>query len=327
MSTSPAFLYSALGHFNRLPYPTEDCTGRVIIVTGANTGLGLEAARHFVRLNAAKVILACRSLDKAEAARRDIEATTQRANVVESWHLDLASVASVKDFADRATSTLDRLDILVNNASVLSLKWALADGHETMITVNVISTFLLTLRLLPLLRRTGQRFNMTPHVVVVSSDAAFLPYFPERNDQSILDGLQSKEYFRERYNTSKLLQLMVMRQLARSCDASGKGHIIINSLNPGFCGTELFRDLPFPISIVFRVCLALFSRSPEKGSRTLMTAAFAGDESHGLWMTNCRLHQWPPLMDGDEGERLSEKFWHELLGVLDDFDPGVSDNI
>ncbi|RDA90568.1 hypothetical protein CP533_2590 [Ophiocordyceps camponoti-saundersi (nom. inval.)] len=327
MSTSSAFLYSILGHFNRLPYPTEDCSGRTVIVTGANTGLGLEAARHFVRLNAAKVILACRSLDKAEAARRDIEATTKRTNVVESWHLDLASVDSVKDFADRATSTLDRLDILVDNASALNLEWVLADGHELTITVNVISTFLLTLRLLPLLRRTGQRFNLTPHIVVVSSDAAFLAYFPERNAQNVFDGLQSKDNFRERYNTSKLLQLMAVRQLAPACDASGKGHVIINTLNPGFCGTELFRSLPFPVSIVFRVLLALFSRSPEKGSRTLMTAAFAGEASHGLSMTNCGPHQWPPMMDGDEGERLSEKCWHQLLRILDDIDPGVSDNI
>ncbi|PFH60511.1 hypothetical protein XA68_10825 [Ophiocordyceps unilateralis] len=322
-----AFFASALlGQFKALPYPDQDCTGRVVIVSGANTGLGLEAARHFTRLNAAKVILACRNLDKAEAAKRDIEQTTGRSGVVEAWQLDLAVLDSVKAFADRAAA-LERLDILVNNASVLSFEWALADGHETMVTVNVISTFLLTLRLLPTLRRTAQRFNVAPHVVIVSSDAAFMTSFPERHADNILQRLQLNQGFNDRYNVTKLLQVMGMRQLAGACDASAKGHVIINTLNPGFCGTELFRSLPLPFSLVIRLGFALFARSPETGSRTIMAAAFAGDEMHGRHMTDCVLHQWPPLIAGDEGERLCDKFWRELIQVLDGIDPGVSDNI
>lgn len=136
-------------------------------------GLGLEAARHFVRLNASKVILACRSVDKGEAAREDIEATTQRPGVAEVWQLDLTSFDSVKEFAARAAK-LDRLDVLINNAAVSTLKWQIADGHELMTTVNVLSPLLLTVMLLPTLRRSGGKFNTTPHVVIVSSDGAFM---------------------------------------------------------------------------------------------------------------------------------------------------------
>ncbi|PHH81206.1 hypothetical protein CDD80_41 [Ophiocordyceps camponoti-rufipedis] len=321
-----AFLTSSLGQIWSLPYPEEDCTGRVVIVSGANTGLGREAARHFTRLNAAKVILACRNVDKAEAARRDIEVTTGRSGVVESWQLDLSAVDSVKAFTDRAAA-LDRLDILVNNASVLSIEWSLADGHETMVTVNVISTFLLTLRLLPVMRRTAMRFNVTPHVVIVSSDASFLTSFPERHAENIIQRLQLNQQYQDRYNVTKLLQLMATRELARACDASAKSNVIINALNPGFCDTELFRAVPAPFSLVIRFGLAIFGRTPEMGSRTLMSAAFAGHDTHGRYMTNCRMHSWPSLIDGAEGERLCQRFWRELVQVLDDIDPDVSKNI
>lgn len=72
-------------------YPTTDCTGRTIIVTGANTGLGKEAVRHLVQLNAERVILTSRVASKGEAAAKDIEQTTGRKGVVEVWDLDLES--------------------------------------------------------------------------------------------------------------------------------------------------------------------------------------------------------------------------------------------
>lgn len=95
--------------------PTTDCTGKTIIVTGANIGLGKEAARHFVRLNASRVILACRTVSKGEAARADIEATTQRSGVVDVWPLDLEDYDSIRSFAQHA-ATLDRLDVMLENA-------------------------------------------------------------------------------------------------------------------------------------------------------------------------------------------------------------------
>ena len=136
-------------------------------------GLGIEAARHFVRLNATRVIIACRSADKGAAAKQNIESSTQRLGVVQVWQLDLTSFESVKEFATRA-SRLDRLDVLLNNASVLMMAAEFHEGHETMVTVNVLSTLLLTLLLLPTLRRSAAKFNMIPHIVIVSSDAAFL---------------------------------------------------------------------------------------------------------------------------------------------------------
>jgi retinol dehydrogenase 12 len=167
------------GQFRSMPYPTKDCTDQTVIVTGSNTGIGLETARHFVRLNAARVILACRSTAKGEAAKASIEASTpSRLAVIEVWLLDMASFESVREFAKRA-SQLNRLDVLICNASVAPAGKTLVEGYEEMITVNVLSTFLIVFMLLPTLRATGKQFNITPRLVVVASDAAgFVSFFP-----------------------------------------------------------------------------------------------------------------------------------------------------
>lgn len=109
------FFYSQL--FITPKYPDQSCKGQVHIVTGANTGLGFEAARHLVRLGADKVILACRNLEKGEAAVKDIEASTKRIGVAEVWSLDLSSFESVKEFAKKV-DTLPRIDAIVENAGM-----------------------------------------------------------------------------------------------------------------------------------------------------------------------------------------------------------------
>jgi NAD(P)-dependent dehydrogenase (short-subunit alcohol dehydrogenase family) len=124
----PKFFYAQL--FVTPPVPSKDCTGKTIIVTGANVGLGKEAARHYVRLNAEKVILACRSLDKGEAAKKDIEASTGRKDAIEVWQLDLSSYQSVKQFAERA-KTLRRLDSIVENAGISTRNFKEVEGNES----------------------------------------------------------------------------------------------------------------------------------------------------------------------------------------------------
>lgn len=154
-----AFMRSQL--FSIPPYPTKKYTGQTIIVTGSNAGLGLEASRHFVRLDAAKVILAVRNLEKGESARKSIEQSTGRKGVAEVWQLDLAQYESVKDFAKRAQG-LERLDVLVENAGILTDQFRMMEENESTITTNVVSTVLHSLLLLPKLRETGAKFNILP---------------------------------------------------------------------------------------------------------------------------------------------------------------------
>jgi retinol dehydrogenase-12 len=172
-TASPAsFLTTFLrSQFTALPYPTHPFTNQTIIVTGANTGLGLEAARHFVRLGAAKVILGCRSLNKGFNAKKDIERSFQvDPAIIEVWEVDLSSYASVKAFCGKVAE-LDRVDAIVENAGVATPIFELVEGMEKTITVNVISTFLMALLVLPKLRESAMKYNMVPKLTIVASDA------------------------------------------------------------------------------------------------------------------------------------------------------------
>lgn len=159
--------------FVRLPYPTKSFEGHTVIVTGSNVGLGLEAARHITRLGASRVILACRSIQKGQETQKDIEKTTHRLGVCEVWQLDMEDFDSVKAFAKRAEK-LDRLDALLENAGVAlmgdSISWSKKAKMETTIAINVVGTFLLALLMLPILRKSGEKYGMVPHLDITSSE-------------------------------------------------------------------------------------------------------------------------------------------------------------
>ena len=178
--------------FVSLPYPTKSAKDQTVIVTGANVGLGLEAARHYVRLGAAKVILAVRSLEKGEAAKASIEESTKRKGVVEVWEMDLTSYDSVKEFCKKVQA-LQRLDIILENAGIARQRWVVEEDNESTVTINVVSTFLMALLVLPKLRETASRFNTTPHLTIVSSEVHFLTLFEERKAPNIFQALNDEK--------------------------------------------------------------------------------------------------------------------------------------
>ena len=157
--------------------PSTSFASQTVIVTGSNVGLGLEAAKHIVRLDAAKVILAVRTTSKGEAAKRDIEAATgSKGGVVEVWPLDLSSYASVKQFAAKAQG-LDRVDVLLENAGISTNKFITTEDNESTITTNVVSTYLLGLLMLPKLRETAARYGTKPRLVFVASEVHYMSKF------------------------------------------------------------------------------------------------------------------------------------------------------
>lgn len=152
---------------------TETCLGGTYIVTGANSGLGFQAAKHLVALNAAKVVLAVRNVAAGETAKAEIEEATGKTGVAEVWTLDLADHESVKTFANRAIAELERVDALIENAGIAMAGGPLVGGHVAVVTVNLISTLLLAVMLLPKMSEGAHKFGILPHIVAITSRVGF----------------------------------------------------------------------------------------------------------------------------------------------------------
>ncbi|KXL50276.1 hypothetical protein M433DRAFT_84226 [Acidomyces richmondensis BFW] len=315
----PQFFYNQL--FVTPPYPSTDCSGKTIIVTGANTGLGKEAARHFVRLNADKVILGCRSLDKGTAARQDIEATTNRRGIVEVWQLDLQDYESVKCFAEKAKS-LERLDSVVENAGIFTTTFRLAEGNESTITVNVVSTFLLALLLMPTLQQSAEKYDITPTLTIVSSELHFVTSFPESKSSSIFDSLNDEKTARmaDRYNVSKLIEVLSCRQIAQEHPVS-QLKFTLNFVNPGWCHSDLGREHE---NAAFLFMRKLLGRTTEVGSRTLVHAGLSGPQTHGKYLSDCKITRCAPLVEGTKGPELQRQVWNQLAEKLNCIEPGIT---
>jgi retinol dehydrogenase-12 len=184
-------LYSQL--FVTLPYPTVPLTGQTIIITGANTGLGFEAAKHCVRLGAEKVILAVRNVSKGAQAQLAIEnAYPTRKGVLDVWPLDLLSIASIKAFAAKAAA-LERVDVLLENAGMATMVFKRFEGVESTIMTNVIGTELLALLMLPKLQETARRFGVKTRLSVVTSESHMVSLFAERRETDIFAALSREE--------------------------------------------------------------------------------------------------------------------------------------
>lgn len=191
----PAFLYTQLFVTPKLD-TNLSFAGQTVIVTGSNVGLGFHAAQQIAQRGAAKVILAVRTISKGEAAAQKIRDSLPKSSSnnteVEVWQLDLSSYQSVKDFAARA-SKLDRLDVFLENAGVVKFKFELEEENESTINTNVISTALLALLLLPKLRETAEKFGVTPHLSIVSSEVAYWTPFEESKGDDIFEKLNDPQ--------------------------------------------------------------------------------------------------------------------------------------
>lgn len=336
----PYFISSQLYHSN-FPVPHASFEGETIIVTGSNVGLGFEAAKHFSRLGASKLILAVRSVDKGEKARRQIEEENDlRRGIVEVWPLDLGSHDSVKKFAARASQELDRIDVLCENAGVATNTFQRAEGHETTITTNVISTFLLAFLMLPKLKETASKFHTRPVLSIVTSEVHhWSPFTEARNaaEGHIFDDFsdEKKAVMSDRYQMSKLCEVFIVRQMAAqrptrssssaAADPANDYPVTINMLNPGFCHSELTREVGafHPLQLM----KLLIARTTDVGSRTLVHAATCGPETHGQYMSDCEIEPPSKLVRSHEGELLQPMIYKELCLNLEKIAPGCTSNL
>ena len=234
-----------------------DQTGKACIVTGANTGLGLSDARILAQ-KGARVILACRDMEKANAAVEIIRAAVPRANVCAS-KLDLSSLASVREFAARFAGEYDRLDLLINNAGVMvPPKTFTKDGFELQFGTNHLGHFLLTGLLLPLLGKAP-----AARIVSLSSIA-------HRFGRIDFDNLNAERGYSkgEAYNQSKLACLMFALELQRRLEKKGSS-IISVSAHPGLTKSELTRHDAIWLFMMW----LLRAQTPDEGAMPTLRAA------------------------------------------------------
>ncbi|KAF3397087.1 Short chain dehydrogenase yanD [Talaromyces pinophilus] len=313
----------------KLPVPTKQYTGQTVIVTGSNVGIGLETARYLVSLDAAKVILAVRNTAKGEAAAKSITQSTGRTGVVEVWPLDLTEYDSVKSFAERAKS-LERLDILINNAGILVYDFEFAEDNESTITVNAVSAMLLSILLLPKLRDTSVRYGKENVLTFTGSFVHYMTEFPERKAPNILAELANKDRadMKNRYYVSKMVQLLMIRELANQIASSSlPGNITVSAVNPGFVKTEVMRNASITFHLFFRPYRKLVARSAQEGARTLLHAAAGGKETHGQYLSDCEVAVTSELVRSAEGKEAQKKLWTELSATLEKIVPGIMQNI
>lgn len=275
--------------FVKLPVPNGDFSGQTVIITGASSGLGLETARHIVRLGAQRVILGVRSESKGQDARTSIlQSNPGTSSIVEVWSLDLASYDSVTSFAARAEKELPRLDCVIQNAGIAVLEFKMCEKDESTITVNVISMMLLTLLLIPKLRQTAQikDLKMPPRITIVSSASHVTTKIPTSNILPSLND-EKKADMTFRYGASKLMQLFLANSLSERVRTDG---IIVNSVDPGAAKTGILRSINHGVAWVFSAAEQKFlGRTAEHASRGIVWSASSGVETQGQYLAHCKI--------------------------------------
>jgi NAD(P)-dependent dehydrogenase (short-subunit alcohol dehydrogenase family) len=293
-----------------------DLTGRRAVITGANSGLGLAAARALVA-KGASVVLACRDLAKGERALADVRAAAARGARVDLAGLDLADLSSVSGFADwYAARHPEGLDVLLNNAGVMAPpRGVTTDGFELQLGTNHLGHFALTGLLLPsLLDRPGAR------VVTVSSGL----HKVGRIDFDDLEAERRYDRWR-RYGQSKLANLMFALELDRRARAAGVGLVSV-AAHPGYAATNLQSAGPRRHEALFmRVLNVLLAQSAEMGALPLLHAATAPGLPGGFYIgpdgrSEARGHPRPvePSARAKDPD-IARRLWEEserLTGVV-----------
>lgn len=202
--------------------------GRVWVVTGANSGLGLESVKALAA-RGATVVMACRSPERAEAAAQEVKRETPEAKI-ELRSLDVSSLKSVETFAREVSAAYPVIDGLMNNAGIMMVPRSLTvDGFESQLGTNHLGHFALSLRLLPSLERAE-----APRIVVIASQA-------HRQGRMRFEDLMSEKSYSpsSAYGQSKLANLLFAYEAARRFKAAGKKTVVV-AAHPGFSTTNLF---------------------------------------------------------------------------------------
>lgn len=288
-----------------------DLSGKNALVTGANTGLGIETTR-VLALRGANVTMACRNADRAKTAREKIISESGGAIKPEQLDillLDLNKLERVREAAEKYNQWGRPLHLLINNAGIMiPMERRTEDGFEAHFGINHLGHFLFTNLLLERLKAAnGAR------VVMVSSAAMAMATL----DENFADLNWKERPFKgfASYGDSKLMNLMFAKEFTRRHQ---RDHIVANALHPGIIPTELGRDQNL-LGMLLGIFALPFMRSVKQGAASTVYAATAPEyaDKGGVYFINCAERE--PEYKFAMNEQACTKLWavsEELVGIV-----------
>jgi len=279
--------------------------GKVVVITGANTGIGKICALDMAK-RGGKIILLCRSPERGEAAAEEIRKET-KAEVI--FHkCDLASLASVRECAEQLNNSLPKIDILLNNAGVMMCPLSRTEeGFEMQIGTNHLGHFLLTNLLMPLLKKAAP----DARIVNVSSKA----HEPGRMNFDDINYEKRPYGAGGAYCQSKLANVLFTRELARKGEGSG---VNAYALHPGVIATELGRHLNAnPVLKCMSMMIMPLMKTPEAGAQTSLYCCLEQSisDENGKYYSDCRRMEPAVQAQNDEDAKKLWQISEKLTGL------------
>ncbi|KAM9839872.1 retinol dehydrogenase 12, like [Aulostomus maculatus] len=279
---------------------TETLEGKTVLITGANTGIGKETAVDLAK-RGAKIIMACRDMEKAQTAVKDVIENSGNENVV-CMKLDLADSKSIREFAEAINAEEPKLNILINNAGVMVCPYGkTADGFEMQIGVNHFGHFLLTYLLIDLIKRSAPA-----RIITVSSMAHAWGGIN-------LEDINSEKHYDKSgaYAQSKLANVLFTRSLAKRLEGTG---VTAYSLHPGVVQTDLWRHLNGPQQFVMKM-VSPFTKSSVQGAQTTIYCAVEPtlEKENGGYYSDCAPANCSAAAKDDV---LAQKLWELSCKML-----------
>ncbi|CAK1598951.1 unnamed protein product [Parnassius mnemosyne] len=277
--------------------------GKVVIITGGSSGIGLETAKNLAD-RGAKIIIACRSVRRAALAKEEIIKYTGNTSI-HCMQLDLSSLRSVREFCKNILKTEKRLDVLINNAAAGGLgNGKTEDGLHKGMQVNYFGPFLLTCLLLPLLKSSAPS-----RIINVSSDM-------HKYGEMDFENLNMEKYWSDHlvYANSKLFLNLMTLELSRRLRGT---NIIVNALHPGVTGTNLYRNIKnSTVQNLVKKMVNFFNKDPWEASQTSVYLAVSPEVANlsGRYFRDCREKQ-PSQLSLDL--ELAKRLWTESERLVD----------
>jgi NAD(P)-dependent dehydrogenase (short-subunit alcohol dehydrogenase family) len=268
--------------------PETSLDGQIAIITGGNGGVGLEAGRQLLHFGLTHLIIGVRSQAKGDGAASKLRQEFPKATVT-VFIVDMESYDSIFAFV-KACQTLDRIDLVILNAGMQNASFQLSKNthHEQTLQVNYISTVLLTILLLPVLKVKKPTGSKPPVLSVVSSDTAY--WAKVNTAEPIFPQFDQKEKFSSNlYSNTKLLLFWFVKNLCEFIDAND---VIVNLTNPGMTGGTSLADLtlnkinPFLRRTIIPIKGAIERKIEDGASVYIYATVVRGKETHGSFISD-----------------------------------------